>query len=214
MVGKFVEYKTAREIWAALNRIYQSPLLATVLGLNSQLERIKKEGISIFEYIARIKDVFDKYTPMGEPLSYRDKIMYTLNGLTEEYDGFVTSIYNRSDKPSLEVHSLLYTYEYLLEQRNTAQQLQFPQVNLTTYHSQTNFTKIITQILLDTHQVHIQLSQTRPPTNISPFTQALHLVFLGNHKGNLNHHSDGLRNKELEILGQSHNVKFVANLGT
>ena len=71
-----------------------------MLGLNSQLQRIKKEGITISEYLARIKEVFDKYSAMGEPLSYRDKLMYTLNGLTEEYDGFVTSIYNRSNKPS------------------------------------------------------------------------------------------------------------------
>ena len=47
-----------------------------VLGLNSQLQRMKKEGISIFEYIARIKDVFDKYSAMGEQLSYGDKLMY------------------------------------------------------------------------------------------------------------------------------------------
>ena len=98
-----------------------------MLGLNSQLQKIKKESITI---------------SMGEPLYYKDKVMYTLNGLTKEYDGFVTSIYNRSDKPSLEkVHSLLYTYEYRLEQRNTAQQLHFPQVNLIAYPSQNKFQK-------------------------------------------------------------------------
>ena len=113
-----------------------------MVGLNSQLQKIKKEGITISEYLARIKEVFDKYSAMGEPLSYRDKLMYTLNGLTEEYDGFVTSIYNRSDKSSLkEVHSLLYTYAYWLEQRNTAQQLQFSQVNLTAYSGQNKFHK-------------------------------------------------------------------------
>ncbi|KAL6314915.1 hypothetical protein AAG906_029134 [Vitis piasezkii] len=128
MVGRIVEYKIACEIWGALNRVYQSPSIATVIGLNSQLQKIKKEGITISEYLARIKKVFDKYSAMGEPLSYKDKLMHTLNGLTEKYDGFVTSIYNRSDKPYLEeVHSLLYTYEYRLEQRNTAQQLQLPQ---------------------------------------------------------------------------------------
>ena len=79
---------------------------------------------------------------MGEPLFYRDKLMYTLNGLIEEYDGFVISIYNISDKPSLEeVHSLLYTYEYWLEQKNIAKQLHFPQVNLTTYLNQNKFYK-------------------------------------------------------------------------
>ena len=100
MVGRIIEYKTTREICGALNKVYQSPSIATMLGLNSQLQRIKKEGITISEYLARIKEVFDKYSAMGEPLSYRDKLMYTLNGLTEEYDGFVTSIYNRSNKPS------------------------------------------------------------------------------------------------------------------
>ena len=102
----------------ALNKVYHSPSIATVLGLNSQLQKIKNEGITISKYLAHIKKVFDKYFSMGEPLSYRNKLMYTLNGLTEEYDGFVTSIYNRSDKPSIEeVHSLFYTYEYWLEQR-------------------------------------------------------------------------------------------------
>ena len=116
-----------------------------MLGLNSQLQRIKKEGISISEYIARIKDVFDKYSAMGEPLSYRDKLIYTLNGLTKEYDGFITSIYNRSNKPSLEeVHSLLYTYEYQLEQRNIAQQLSFPKSISPPIIAKTKFTKFIT----------------------------------------------------------------------
>ena len=113
-----------------------------MLRLNSQLQKIKKEDITIYEYLAHIKEVFDKYSTMGEPLSYGDKLMYTLNGLIEEYDGFVTSIYNRCDKPSLEeVHSLLYTYEYQLEQRNIALQLQFPQVNLTAYSDQNKFHK-------------------------------------------------------------------------
>ena len=103
MVGRIVEYKTAQEIWGALNRVYQSPSVATVLRLNSQLQKIKKEGITISEYLARIKKVFDKYSAMGEPLSYKDKLMHTLNGLTEEYDDFVTSIYNRFDKPSLQL---------------------------------------------------------------------------------------------------------------
>lgn len=65
-----------------------------MLGLNSQFQRIKKEGITISKYITHIKEAFDKYSAIGESLSYRDKLIYTLNGLTEEYDGFVTSVYN------------------------------------------------------------------------------------------------------------------------
>ena len=62
------------------------------------------------EYLAQIKNIFDKHAAIGEPLSYRDKLMFVFNGLGEEYDSFVTSTLNRADKPSLdEVYSLLYT---------------------------------------------------------------------------------------------------------
>ena len=134
MVGQIVEYSTARDIWASLNDEYESPSIATVMSLNSQLQRIKKLDIPLSEYLSRLKFVFDKFATIGEPLSYRDKLTRILEGLPEEYDNFVTSIHNRSDRPSLqEVHSLLHTYEYRLSQRSVDQNLNFPQANVTTY---------------------------------------------------------------------------------
>ena len=59
--------------------------------------------------------MFDKFAAIREPLTYRDKLTHILKGLPKEYDNFVTSIQNRSDRPSLkEVHNLLHTYEYKL----------------------------------------------------------------------------------------------------
>ncbi|KAI9177815.1 hypothetical protein LWI28_019645 [Acer negundo] len=116
MMGKIVEFNTAHEIWTSLNKTYQSPLIATVMGLKSQLQKIKKEGISISKYLSKVKELFDKFAAIGEPLSHRDKLVHTLEGLTEEYDSFVTSIHNRADRPPLEeVHRLLHTFEYRLE---------------------------------------------------------------------------------------------------
>ena len=83
-----------------------------LMGLNSQLQQIKKEGISMSEYLTRMKKIFDAYAAMGEPVLYRDKLMHLLNGLGEEYDSVVTSIQNRSDRPSLtEIHNILYSFE-------------------------------------------------------------------------------------------------------
>ena len=77
---------------------------------------------------------------MGGSLSYRNKLIYTSNGSSEEYDSFVTSIYRKFDKPSLkEVHNFLYTYEYWLWQRNTIQQLNFSQTNFIVYFGQNKF---------------------------------------------------------------------------
>ena len=41
--------------------------------------------------------------------------------------------------------------------------------------------------------------------------QTLNLASFGNLKDNHNHHSNGLKNKVLEILDQSHNAKFVVS---
>ena len=86
------------------------------------------------EYLAQIKDIFDKLAAIGEPLSYKDKLMFVFNGLGEEYDSFVTSTLNRTDKPSLgEIYSLLYTFEYRMEQRVTTENISLPQANLSSY---------------------------------------------------------------------------------
>ena len=111
-MGKIMEHQTARGIWASLNQVYHSPSIATITGLNSQLQRIRKEGLSMNDYLVKIKEIFDKHAAIGEPLNYRDKLMFIFNGLGEEYDSFVTSTLNRVDKPSLdEIYSLLFTFE-------------------------------------------------------------------------------------------------------
>ncbi|KAI9177411.1 hypothetical protein LWI28_014875 [Acer negundo] len=158
MMGKIVEFNTAHEIWTSLNKTYQSPSIATMMGLKSQLQKIKKEGISISKYLSKVKELFDKFAAIGEPLSHRDKLVHTLEGLTEEYDYFVTFIHNRADRPPLEeVHSLLHTFEYRLEQRNSVQQLNFAQANLTSFQNSKKFQK------------SPQPNYTRPPPQSFPY---------------------------------------------
>nr|CAN82797.1 hypothetical protein VITISV_007531 [Vitis vinifera] len=85
MVGRIVEYSTAFDIWASLNKEYESPSIATVMSLNSQLQRIKKIDIPLSEYLFRLKFVFDKFAAIGEPLSYRDKLTRATHHLTPEF---------------------------------------------------------------------------------------------------------------------------------
>ena len=92
--------------------MYQAPSFSTLMGLNSQLQQIKKKGISMSDYLTKMKKIFDAYAAMGEPVSYCDKLIHLLNGLGEEYDGVVTSIQNHLDQPSLiEIHNILYSFE-------------------------------------------------------------------------------------------------------
>ena len=168
MVGQIVEYSTARDIWASLNDEYESPSIATVMSLNSQLQRIKKIDIPLSEYLSRLKFVFDKFATIGEPLSYKDKLTRILEGLPEEYENFVSSIHNRSDRPSLqEVHSLLHTYEYRLSQRSMDQNLNFPQANVTTYLGNKKNQKNHYQNYPKQPQMPNSFSYIKPPYNHS-----------------------------------------------
>ena len=153
------------------------------MGLNSQLQHIRKEGLSMNDYLAKIKDIFDKHVAIGEPLNYRDKLMFIFNGIGEEYDSFVTSTLNRADKPSLdEIYSMLFTFEYKMEQRTSTK----VSISLKLMFLPTPITKEIPN--------HNQFTETTPilarnktdpiQANTHLTIQTLLLVFLANHRHN------------------------------
>lgn len=101
------------------------------MGLGSQLQKIKKDGLTVSQHLAQIKDASDKFSAIGEPLSYRDHLGYILDGLENEYNLFVTSIQNHTDWPLLaDVCSLLLAYEARLEKQIAVDKLNLVQVNV------------------------------------------------------------------------------------
>ncbi|KAI9182354.1 hypothetical protein LWI28_024519 [Acer negundo] len=130
-----VNHDTAYEIWEALSKLFESTSTARILGLRSQLTNLKKKGTTINQYLFQFKEIADKFAVIGEPLSYRDHLGYSLEGLSPKYDAFVTSIENRVDRPSIEdIESLLLSHASRLSKRNIAEQLNFAQANSSSYH--------------------------------------------------------------------------------
>ena len=112
--------------------------------------------------------MFDKFVVIGEPLSYRDKLTHILKGLLGEYDIFITSIHNRSDRPSLqEVHNLLNTYEYRLSEGFVDQNLNFPKANVTTYRENKKNQKNHYQHYPKQPQMPISFSYSHQTTQIT-----------------------------------------------
>ena len=65
-------------------------------------------------YLARLKTLTDQLAAVGELVSHRDYLAYLLEGLPEEYDSFVTAVYDQVDQLTVEdVQSLLLSYELL-----------------------------------------------------------------------------------------------------
>lgn len=121
-LGKIIGCSTAFEIWEHLRTVYESPSTARIMGLRSQLQKIRKDGLLVSQYHAQIKNVADKFSAIGEPLSNRDHLGYILKGFGIEHNPFVTSIHNRTDRPSLaDVRSFLLVYETRLEKQSSRQ---------------------------------------------------------------------------------------------
>lgn len=80
---------------------------------------MKKDGLSITEYIQHFKAICSKLAAIGEPISRQDHLTYLFKGLDRECNSFVTSIHNQPNRLSLEeIHSLLFSYEFCFEEQN------------------------------------------------------------------------------------------------
>ena len=71
-----------------------------------------------FFFLSFLKTIFNKFVAIGEPLSYRDKLIHTFRGLGPDYNAIVSSLSARPDCPSMdEIHNLLINHEYRLEEQ-------------------------------------------------------------------------------------------------
>lgn len=75
-MGEIVNLTTAFDIWNSLTRSYDSKTTARIMGLKTQLQKIRKDGLSVTQYLAQIKDITDKFAAIGEPISYRDHLAH------------------------------------------------------------------------------------------------------------------------------------------
>ena len=93
--------------------------MARVTELRTQLQTLKQYGLSVGEYIQRLKSICNNLTAIRELVYEKDHLIYLFNGLDREYNSFVTSIQIRSDQPTIDkIHSLLLSYDFRLEQQN------------------------------------------------------------------------------------------------
>ncbi|KAM1547500.1 uncharacterized protein [Malus domestica] len=75
---------------------------------------------SMIDYLNSIKDISDKLTAGGEPISEYDLVAYILSGLPDDYESFVNSIETRNESVTAdELHGLLLTKEISLQKRKT-----------------------------------------------------------------------------------------------
>ena len=106
----------AYQIWKKLDVYFASKTKAKVRQLKMQLKSIKKQRISAAKYVLKIKKVIDSLAAVKSPISTEDHIEAILDGLSEEYSSFITTVISRSNPFTIdELEALLMAQEEILE---------------------------------------------------------------------------------------------------
>lgn len=88
MVGS----ETTYEIWKKLDTYIVAQTRAKVKQYKTQLRNTKKGTTSISDYLLRIKKSVDALISIGESVSIIEHIDAILEGIPDEYDGFIVSV--------------------------------------------------------------------------------------------------------------------------
>ena len=96
MIGHIQELNSSKEAWNALDKLYTTNTRARKIQLKNELNNMKKsQGMSINDYVLKIKEVADALGSIGASVDDDDLVSTVLNGLAddEKWKPFATSVY-------------------------------------------------------------------------------------------------------------------------
>lgn len=86
-----VGLETSSEIWHTLDKNFTSHSEARKMQYKLQLQTLKKDKLSMREYLSKMKGCCDVLASVGYKLSSEDKILHILAGLGPEYDSVMVT---------------------------------------------------------------------------------------------------------------------------
>ena len=97
------EGKSANEIWGILKELYEIRNSNRLMFLKSKIMSLKmEENETIASFLARIKDLKTKLSDIGHTMDNTNLVTITMNGVTDDYQMFITGINPREKIPHFE----------------------------------------------------------------------------------------------------------------
>ena len=97
-----IQCESSAEVWSAFESLYSRQNIAKSFQLKQQLRSVKKDSMSINDYILKIKTICHSLAAIGESLNDKDLLLVILNGLDHEYETVVSLITYQMDEIDLE----------------------------------------------------------------------------------------------------------------
>ena len=80
MIGHIQDLETSKEAWDTLERLYSTNTKARKIQLKNKLNNMKKNNLSVNDYVLKIKEVADALGSIGAPPKNDDLVFAKLNG--------------------------------------------------------------------------------------------------------------------------------------
>ena len=102
LIPHISELQTARQMYEALNRLYESKDISRNLTLRNQLHNMKMENSeSATSYLMRVSQIRDQLATIGDVISDKELVTTTLNGFPTFWIPFVQGVCEEAGYPSL-----------------------------------------------------------------------------------------------------------------
>ncbi|RVX16346.1 Retrovirus-related Pol polyprotein from transposon RE1 [Vitis vinifera] len=138
----FVEWEQQDQLLLSwlLSSISEKVLPRAKIGqFKDQLKTMKNGSLNVVEYLSKIKSCVDYLASLGHILTDKDHIDAILDGLTDEYDAFITSILARSESYTIEeVESMIMAQEARIE-KNAKSLDSTPSANFASFSTNNGF---------------------------------------------------------------------------
>ena len=122
---------TASAIWSTLMDLFVSQTRARVSQYKQDIERLKKNNLTMREYLSKMKSLSDALASVGHSLSQKDQVSNITNGLGAEYESVIVSVTSRVEPFTVsEVTTLLLAHEKRIESYSLNPDGSTPSANL------------------------------------------------------------------------------------
>nr|CAN78706.1 hypothetical protein VITISV_028658 [Vitis vinifera] len=124
---------SAFEVWNTISHNFNSQSSAKVMFYKSQMHMLKKDGLTMRDYLTKMKNYCDLLATAGHKISDTDHILAIMQGLGDEYESVIAVISSKKSSPSLQyVTSTLIAHEGRIAHKISSNDLS---VNYTSQYS-------------------------------------------------------------------------------
>ena len=89
--AQLLHCSTAHELWQNARSLTAATSQARIMEHTAELNT-DKEGMTMESYLAKMKNAFDQLALAGSPISTKELVMHTLNGLDKPYNSIVAPL--------------------------------------------------------------------------------------------------------------------------